>query len=591
MAIKSKMRAIESLQPLIRSKIKKKQEDSRFNKALASGSSENKPAMMPVTRDPDGVVKKRPFYGITFSQLRAFADSYPIARACINHRISQVTQLDWKVAPMEVITEDEDEKEVFDRAKEVRKMLKFPTGNKSLTFRGFITQIVEDVLTIDAVAVERIRSYGDKVIGWRPFDSATIEILLYPDGSLPEPPEPAYQQKVDGKITARLTSDDIYYGKMHPRTHTPYGMSPLETLVATITTALKLQSYNLAYLQDGNVPEGFVEIPKEIASNPDQLKEWQNAWDAIFSGDPRYQRKLKFLPEGMKYHPTKSASDMTFEKFEKWLLLNTCAVFKVSPQDIGFTYDANKAIAETQWEIGKERGMMPLVHFVKEMMDQVVQDDLGHEDLEFVYLNLNPTNKLEEAKVFQILVNSGAVSVDEWRIGEGMKPIGIPHFMNTPIGPIFAKDLLEQSESGQEPAMPYGPPRVAETGASPSGNNPEGNGTKQGGNQVTNPETARRQSRNENSGKKGGSSKAEMASELKKWRKVAKNDVKSNKPFREFYSDVLGKRTKWLIDNGLQKAETTDDVNKVFDSFLDMEKNQVDGMKDLYGRINDIITG
>ncbi|GAJ20004.1 unnamed protein product, partial [marine sediment metagenome] len=58
-------------------------------------------------------------------------------------------------------------------------------------------------------------------------------------------------------------------------------------------------SFNLSYLTEGNVPEGFVKLPRDIASSRDQLKEWQDAWDAMLAGDPRFQRKLKFLPEGL----------------------------------------------------------------------------------------------------------------------------------------------------------------------------------------------------------------------------------------------------------------------------------------------------
>lgn len=576
-----------ALQPLVEKKLKEKKTASQVNKMLSSSAAlSGSPSVYAVT-DKDGVLYKNSIFGVSFQQLRDFADAYPIARACINHRISQITQLDWNIAPVEVITKDDEEEDISKRAKEVQKSLKFPTGTKNTTFRGFITKIVEDALILDAVAIERIKNYGEQVMAWRPFDAATIELMLMPDGSTPEPPTPAYRQKVNGQITAELTTDDIYYGIMHPRTQSPYGLSALETLVGVVTTALKLQSYNLGYLTEGNVPEGFVEIPKDIASNPDQLAEWQRAWDAIFSGDPRYQRKLKFLPEGMVYHATKKQEDMNFERFEKWLLLNTCAVFKVPPQDIGFTFDSNKATSETQWEIGKERGMFPLSQFIKELIDQIIQEDLGHDDLEFVWLNLNPTNKLEEAKVFQILVNTGAVSVDEFRIGEGMKPIGVPHYISTPIGPIFAKDLVEQSEAGLQPTMPYGPAqsgaKAPQTGASPSGNNPEGSGTK-----TTNPETMRRQVREKQT---GVNTKAAYIEELKKWRKVARNDLKSGMSFRKFSSDLIDNRISKMIDHNLSHATTRDEIDKVFDVFLNSEDNQLGDMKELHARISTIIQG
>lgn len=551
-------------------------------------------AFAPAT-NPNKTQNKYTPYGITWEQLRVFADSYPIARACINYRISQITQLAWNVAPTELLDDADEDKKQREVSKEIKKFLKFPLGTRDKTLRSFLTEVIEDVLVLDAVAIERKYTLGGDIIGWRPFDPTTIELMLMPDGSTPIPPKPAYLHKVNGVEVSKLTTDDMYYRMMHPRTNSPYGLSPLETLAIVVTTALKLQSYNLGYLTEGNVPEGFVELPKDVASNPDQLKEWQNAWDAIFSGDPRYQRKLKFLPEGMKYSATKKHEDMTFERFEKWLLLNTCAVFGVSPQDLGFTFDNGKSQAETQWEIGKERGLFPLAQFIKELIDEMIQQDLNKEDFEFIWTNLNPTNKLEEAKTFQILVNSGAVSIDEWRVAEGYRPIGAPHYISTPIGPIFVKDLVEQSDRGLDPAMPYtqsASPIKGGEAASTAEN-------KSGRADTTNPETVRAQAREEATGVKTGSEgrKADgidhekVLQDLRKWKKAAKNDFKLGKEYRTFYTDSISVRNQELIKYGLNKAKNIEEINAIFEPFLESGDNSVQSLKDLYGRISGIIAG
>src|SRR5690606_13531779 len=118
------------------------------------------------------------------------------------------------------------------------------------------------------------------------------------------------------------------------------------------------------------------------ASDPDQLTQWQNAWDAMFSGDPTFQRKIKFLPEGMNWNPIKKPGEMEFERFEKWLLLNTCSVMEVAPQAIGFQFERGKGATETEWEIGKERGLYPTANLLKEVFDEIIQEDMGMDHLE-----------------------------------------------------------------------------------------------------------------------------------------------------------------------------------------------------------------
>lgn len=580
------------LAPLVAQELEKRKKDEEIER---NGIKASKKIMaFPPTSNPDKTHVKRTNFAVTWDQLRQFSITYPIARACINHRIAQITQLAWNVAPTELLDDEDEDKKQREISKEIRKFIKFPLGTRDKSLRAFLTQVIEDVLVLDAVTIEKRYNLGGDIIGWRPFDPATIELILLPDGSTPQAPQKAYLHKVNGVEISRLTTDEMYYRMMHPRTNSPYGLSPLETLAITVTTALKLQSYNLGYLTEGNVPEGFVELPKDVASSPDQLREWQEAWDAIFSGDPRYQRKLKFLPEGMKYEPTKKHEDMTFERFEKWLLLNTCAVFGVSPQDIGFIEDSNKSTSETQWEIGKERGLFPLAQFVKELMDEMIQEDLKKEDFEFIWTNLNPTNRLEEAKTFQILVNAGAISIDEWRVAEGYRPIGAANYISTPIGPIFVHDLVEQSARGLDPAMPYtqaASPLKAE--AAPTAEN------KGGRRDTTNPETMRAQAREAATGVKTGSegkkadgiNTEQVANELRKWKKAVKNDFKLGRDYRKFYTDVITKRNQELIKYGLSRAKSIEDINAIFEPFLNQDGEKIEGLKDLYGRISNIIKG
>ena len=515
--------------------------------------------------DPNGTSSnaKSIAAGIGFQTLRDFADYYPIARACIEFRKSQITHLDWAISPLEITDETVQDKKNINNSKELQEFFKHPTGKKEYSFTNWIKQILEDLLVIDAVAIYKRKTRGSKIIGYLPVDGASIEMVLNPDGTTPDSPEIAYKQKINGMEVASLTTDDLIYAMMTPRTYSAYGFAPLESLIITVTTALKLQAYNLAYLSEGNVPEGFVTLPRDIASSRDQLKEWQDAWDAMLSGDPRFQRKLKFLPEGMDYKPAKTAEDMTFERFEKWLVSCTCSNFGIHPSAIGFNFDINRSTSQTMWEAGRERGLFPTALFLKELLDRVIQDDLGYKDMQFVWTNIDPTNKAEEAKVVTSLINSGLMSVDEWRLGEGLKPTGIKDpFLMTPVGPIFLKDLQTQSDMGQLPVAPYQP-------------------------------TNSSQNANQNTRNLPIPSQGKIASdyidELKKWRKSAINDIKRNIPFREFKSDVLDNRTQFLIKKGLDIAKDKHSIIKVFEPFLEREHFTSNALLNLYDGITNII--
>ncbi|MCG3204066.1 MAG: hypothetical protein KCHDKBKB_00769 [Elusimicrobia bacterium] len=503
--------------------------------------------------------------GVPVQTLRDFAKFYPILRSCINYRKSQMTSLSWDISPVEVVKQDEKEK-MKGGINAVKDFLKYPMGDNNTSFREFIDRIMEDLYVLDTVAIYKRRNRGGGLFGYLPVDAATIELVLNDDGTTPLPPDPAYVQKINGMVHTDLSLDEMIYKMANPRTNSPYGLSLVETLIVTVTTALKLSSYNLSYLTEGNIPEGFVELPKDIASDPDQLKAWQEAWDSLFSGNPKFQRKIKFLPEGMKYTATKKQEEMQFERFEKWLLLNTCSVMAVPPQAIGFQFDRGKGATEAEWEIGKERGAIPTAAFFKEIFDKIIQQDLKHPELQLVWTNLNPTNKKEEADVFKALVGTGAVSVDEWRIAEGYDPIGLGQYIMTPVGPVMAKDFVEMSEKGTNPFIPK------------PGTNPNGkNGTPEN----TVPEQKKQP---EQKTKVAGLNldQPEVVEELKKWKRASINDLKNGRDYRDFTTDIVDMRTQSIIKAGLASAKDKESVDQLFDPFITHENKVIKAMVDLY---------
>ena len=508
---------------------------------------------------PGGSTRKPYPLGVSYQTLRDFADYYPIARACIEFRKSEITHLSWSVGPKEITSKSVTDEKNRKNAKDLIDFFRYPSGKRSPSFTNWLKQIMEDLFVIDAVAVYRRKNRKGDVIGYLPIDAASIELVLLHDGTTPDPPDTAYIQKIHGQEIAHLTADELIYTMMNPRTHTAYGLAPLETLILTVTTALKNASYNLAMLTEGNVPEGFIYVPKDIASSRDQLKEWQDAWDAILAGDPRIQRKLKFLPEGMKYEPTVKPEDMTFERFEKWLLQNTCSVFGLHSSSIGFNFDINRATVETSWEAGKERSLFPTALFLKEFMDEIVQMDLGHPELQFVWTNINPTNKLKEAQVTKILISTGLMAIDEWRLGEGLSPTGVKDpFIMTPVGPIFVKDLVDQSEAGDRPVAPY----------KPAGESSKPVDTKS----LPIPSQG----------------KVDFITDLRKWKKSALNDFKDGKPFRSFRTDAIDKRSQYLIKLALVKSRNKEDILKVFNTFS-KESETPDKIENLYSDITKLL--
>lgn len=566
------------VQPVVSDSLKEIQKgDTDLTKIFVSNVKRT--SLSPIIAGKKSVTRTFP-QGISAETLRAFSTYYPILRACVNYRKRQISQLEWDIVPKEVETDKKKKKATEEKGKAIKEKLLYPAGDKTMKFREFLNKILEDVLILDATAIYKRQRKGGGLYGFLPIDASTIHLVLNEDGTTPVPPDIAYVQKINGEIVEKMTIDQLIYGMMNPRTQNPYGLSSVETLILTVTAALKLSSYNLAYLTEGNVPEGFVELPKDVASNPEQLQLWQEAWDAMFAGDARYQRKIKFLPEGMKWNPIRKQEDIQFERFEKWLLLNTCSVMEVAPQTIGFQFDRGKGATEAEWEIGKERGLFPLANFLKEIFNEIVQEDFGETEYRFIWSNINPTNKKEESDVFGQLVRTGAVSVDEWRIAEGFDPVGLEHYIMTPVGPVLVKDFVKMSEAGENPFIPdYG-----------SGDEGPSSGKKPNAAVSPKEELKPKNKVAKNMQKKLLEiNREEVVRELKRWKKATSNDLKQRKPFRDFTTDIIDDRTKQLIKSGLSDIKAKEDIDELFGPFISQENRVISAMLDLYGDISDIV--
>lgn len=456
--------------------------------------------------------------------MRRMATAYPIARACINRRIRQVTQLEWEVTTVDEIENENSYKPQIDLA---TMFLKRPFGAKS-RFREFVTIIIDDLLTLDAVSFEMQKTRGGDFMSLIPVDPATIVLRVKENGMPPEPPETAYAQYLQGRKVAEFTTDELIYDFLNHRSFSPYGLSPFESLILQVESALRGTLYNLNYFRESNVPEGFVTLPDDVAANKDAVEEWQVWFDSMMAGDPRFMHRLKILPGGAEYTPAKKPEDMAFERFEIWLLQQTCAMFDVQPQDIGITYQVNRATGEAQRDIAKERGLYPLANFIKEFLDDIIQEEMGLTNLQFIWRNINPVDKVEEIDVAEREIKLGALSVDEYRLEHGREPVGIGHYIMTGSGPLRAEDFIN------------------------------------GVNQNENVDQKPNQKPEEDDEKK-------KLKEISRWKKCVYTDLLNNKPIREFKSNIIDQEVYEDISNALKGVRSKEQAKYLFAQYLNPE--------------------
>lgn len=383
----------------------------------------------------------RPYEPFTFHQLRAFSN-VELVRLCIETRKDQVERLDWQVRTKITRKPRTDSDERIGRAE---KMLRKPDGRTH--FAPWLRALLEDLLSIDAACVERKRNRGGGLIGLEYVDGSTISLKIDDSGRTPLAPAPAYEQVIKGVVWNTLTTDDLIYSPRNIRTGHIYGYSPVEQVIVSINTLIRRQAQQLAHFTDGNVPMGLLSVPETWT--PDQLREWQDWLDSRLQGNLAERAKMQSVPNGTKYQALKDPPIK--DEFDEWLARVICYAFNIPPTP--FIKSMNRGTAQEDQDRALEEGLGPILKWAKRLFDSVIQDDLGFSDLEFVWLEIRDIDIEKQARVHDIYLKNGALTINNVRDDLGkpsMGEAGDKHYVYTGTGAVPVDKLEDQADAGIE---------------------------------------------------------------------------------------------------------------------------------------------
>lgn len=358
------------------------------------------------------VYTPRSYEPVSFAQLRALADNEPLTRTVIETRKDQIEQLSWSIKSRD---ENNPAADAPGRIATMRKLWERPDGRQP--FGSWLRELLEDLLVIDAPALEVRRTRGGQILGLDIINGATIKVLIDDTGRWPQPPAPAYEQVIHGRPWRLLTADDLIYAPRNRRPHGAYGFGPVEQILTTINIAIRREHMQLQHFSEGNVPPGMVSAPESW--NVEQIRQFQEWFDSVLAGNTAERTKLIWGPAGTKYQAFKEAPYK--DDFDEWLARIICFAFSISPN--AFIKQVQRTTADTLQEAALKEGLEPLKKWVKHLVDGVIQNRAGHIDLEFAWDEEEALDPQSEATRLIGLINAGMMARNEARGSLGLDPI------------------------------------------------------------------------------------------------------------------------------------------------------------------------
>jgi hypothetical protein len=388
-------------------------------------------------------IQPRNLETISFQQMRSLADSFDLVRLCIETRKDQVSRMPWSFRaksstprPLRSSRSSAFSPEDHSNAAPIEKLTQFfafPDGEH--TWQQWIRLLLEDLLVLDAPALAPLASADGEL--WSPgkplyalevIDGATIARKIDAMGRTPAAPAVAYQQILKGLPAVDFTSEQLIYRPRNVRSHKFFGFSPVEQIILTINIGLRRQMHLLNYYTEGNVPEAIAQAPKEWSA--DQISEFQEWFDSALAGNSARRRRITFVPQCGDIQFTRDP--MLKDELDDWITRIVCYAFGLSPQQ--FVAVMNRATAETSVEQAAAEGLMPILCYLADTINFIVERYFGYRDIEFVWDQDRTINSLDQAKIDEIYVRSGVLSIDEVREQLGKHPIGVGNGVVTATG-------------------------------------------------------------------------------------------------------------------------------------------------------------
>lgn len=387
----------------------------------------------------NSTLRPRAYETFGFPALRAFAN-VELVRLAIETRKDQIERQNWKIKPTDNKKRNADDPRIATLTKFWAK----PDGVTPLA--TFLRLVMEDLLALDAPAMEMRRTRGGTLIGLEVIPGDTIHPMVDVTGRRPrDPNEIAYQQVIKGVAWADLTNRDLLYLPRNPRPNHLYGFGPVEQIIVTINTILRRQASQLSHFTDSNVPAGLMNAPE--GWDLTKIIELQTWFDDKITGNTAEQNKIVWGPAGSKYQAFKDAP--VKDEFDEWLARIVAFAFSLPPTP--FIRQMNKGTANEDQDRALEEGLEPVMLWAKRWIDGVIHDEQGCPDLEFVFEDTPSIDPALQANIDDQNLRNLSVTIDEVRDTRGQDPLlgglGKKPFIVTTSGAILLEDALAPKDN------------------------------------------------------------------------------------------------------------------------------------------------
>lgn len=354
--------------------------------------------------------------------LRRFSEYGP-ARRAINIIKHSIETLRWNVGKYTYVGDKDRPLAEEENVQREIAMNCLTTPNNDLSWRPFISQVLEDVIVGGYGSIELAKTHNTaRPYFLYPVDGASIRVN--PDWDR-DTSEPRYIQgygyggiSMNNTQWIELYDDEFIYIKLNPRTNTPFGLGYLE--VAFMAVNAWLGAFEFSTRRASNATPSYGIFLGSDVDDPftrqfreywiDQIEGYGNV--PIWSGGEE-AKVMNFRNGG---------EDELFLSWQEHLLRIIAMSFGITPMSLGITADVNRSTASAQ-QVDEFRNIKPIISLIEDYITKrFLWKALGYNGLEFKFIVVDGDDE-RQAKVIKLRWDTDSMTVNEIRKIYDLDPI------------------------------------------------------------------------------------------------------------------------------------------------------------------------
>jgi len=385
--------------------------------------------------------------GVDIPELRRLA-SVPYCETAITAIIDEVSSIDWEIVP-------KDGKGGLD------KIISNATGffeNPNVNDENFdfqLRMLLRDILVINSGIWNKVFSKGKKLVELYVRDGGTFVknpdifgTMRNKDGIIPiqvfkEVREGVFTRNMQNYIREKAAyfqyswgagalpipfgTQEIVWIQKNPLPENIYGRSAISTLTTVLQALIYAIEHHKEQFTEDVVPKGYI---KMLGASSDEIQDFSNAWleqMRVKDSAGTWRKNFYNLPivghDGEFVRIGWSNEELQLITQQEWFAKLVWSCIGITPSELGYTMDSNRATEVVQSRVGRRRTIKPMLKILQHSINSNILWTDFSDKIEFRFKLEDLDEDIQRQTLYQLMLANGVKTINEIRAENGDKPL------------------------------------------------------------------------------------------------------------------------------------------------------------------------